>query len=845
MIATTLSRRVINQLLQGKHSTPFSVLGMHEVSPRNEKKTLVVRAMLPGAWQVFVIDVKKQQRYPMNCVDERGLFEIVFSRRRKPFAYQLEVHDRDDDTQCLYDAYAFPPLLAEDELRRFQDARHDRIYEHLGSHPLEVQGICGTRFAVWAPNAKRVSVIGAFNNWNGLRHPMRLRKKWGVWELFIPGIEAETRYQYEILSRDGRILVKSDPYAFSCEQAPDNSSIVVDMDCFEWDDREWLEKRAENAPLQSPLSVYEVHLGSWLKKAEDAGDGFLSYRELARELIPYVKSMGFSHIELLPVAEHPFYASWGYQVTGYYAPSSRYGSPQDFKFFINECHHQGIGVIADWVPAHFPKDDFSLSSFDGSYLYEHEDPMMAEHKDWGTLIFDYGRNEVKNFLLANALFWFQEYHIDGIRVDAVASMLYLDYSRPDGEWTPNKYGGRENLEAIDFLKEFNAVIHEQFPGAMSFAEESTSWLGVTYPAYLGGLGFGFKWNLGWMNDMLHYLSKDPLYRKFVHTMVPFALLYAFHEHFILELSHDEVVHGKGSLLGKMPGDEEQKFANLRLLYGFMFGHPGKKLLFMGSEFGQRKEWDHDSSLEWDLLQDSAHQGVQRFVRDLNHLYRAEPALYHNDIDEWSFQWIDYHDFENSVFSFMRKAWDGEEHLIVAVFNFTPVTREKYRIGVPCADYYRETLNSDAGRYGGSETRNRSRIPVESIPWQQQTHSILLTLPPLGAVFLKPVRAGDGEQLAIRESAEFERPAPSAAKSGLPEAKSAPTQIPPRPGVTGLTQYLSPASDLEANARDTQRPSSAGIKEQSAMLPKSRIARPQGSKAAITQHHDPDNRKSSG
>ena len=836
MASATLSRHVINKLLQGKHSAPFKVLGMHEVSPQKEKKALAIRAFLPEARQVFVFDVKKQQRYPMSCLDERGLFEAVFPRRRKFFVYQLEVHEQDGGSYCSDDPYAFPPLLSEVDLQCFQSGRHDSIYNFLGSHLRETQGVCGTLFAVWAPNAERVSVIGAFNNWNGRRHPMRLRKKWGVWELFLPGIKAGTRYQYEILSRDGKILTKSDPYAFSFEQPPDNNSIVVDLNHFQWEDQEWIKKRAAGNPLQQPMSVYEAHLGSWLKKSDEEDGGFLSYRELADTLIPYVKSMGFNYIELLPVAEHPFYGSWGYQVTGYYAPSSRYGSPEDFKHFISECHRQGLGVIVDWVPAHFPKDDFSLGNFDGGYLYEHEDPLMAQHKDWGTLIFDYGRNEVKNFLLANALFWLKEYHIDGIRVDAVASMLYLDYSRQEGEWTPNKYGGRENLDAIDFLKELNALIHAHFPGALSFAEESTSWLGVTYPSYLGGLGFSFKWNLGWMNDMLHYLSQDPLYRKFVHTMVPFALLYAFHEHFILELSHDEVVHGKGSLFGKMPGDDEQKFANLRLLYGFMYGHPGKKLLFMGSEFGQRKEWDHDSSLEWELLRDEAHHGLQRFVRDLNQLYLSEPALYYNDIDEWGFRWIDYHDFEHSVFSFMRKAWNGSEQLIIAVYNFTPVARKNYRVGVPWADYYCEALNSDAERYGGGDTRNSSKIPVEAIAWQQQTHSLTLTLPPLGVIFLKPIYGGEDKLVVSRESSKLESPAPSTATGELLEAESA---LLPRPAVTGLTQDLSPsgAGAIEA--------SKIGTEHRSSILPTNQIARPQGSKAAITQQREPRSHKSSG
>ena len=543
------------------------------------------------------------------------------------------------------------------------------------------------------------------------------------------------------MTQSGEKSTKSDPYGVYFEQAPNNTSIVTNVNHFEWDDRRWLNERAEHAPESSPISVYEVHVGSWLKKP-DGKDGFLSYRELAEELIPYVKKMGFTHLELLPIAEHPFYGSWGYQVTGYYAPSSRYGTPQDFKYFINECHRQGIGVIVDWVPAHFPKDEFSLGAFDGTYLYEHADPRMGEHKDWGTLIFDYGRDEVKNFLLANALFWFDHYHIDGIRVDAVASMLYLDYSRREGEWVPNKHGGRENLEAIAFLKELNALIHKRFPGTMSIAEESTSWLGVTYPTYLGGLEFTFKWNLGWMNDILHYLSHDPAHRKFVHTMVPFTLHYAFHEHFMLSLSHDEVVHGKGSLLAKMPGDDWQKFANLRLLYGFMFGHPGKKLLFMGAEFGQWKEWNHDRSLEWSLLQYQPHQGIQRFVCDLNHLYTSEPALYRDDTAAQCFEWIDYHDYGNSVFSFIRKTVGHEWRFVVFICNFTPVTHEGYRVGVPTDSSYRERINSDAQQYGGQNIGNVDGCSAEPIPWQQQPYSITLTIPPLSVLILQPVPKED-------------------------------------------------------------------------------------------------------
>lgn len=650
------------------------------------------------------------------------------------------------------------PLLSDEDLKRFHAGQHQRIYDHLGCHLRELKGISGALFAVWAPHARQVSVIGSFNGWDHRRHPMRLRKEWGVWELFIPHAKEGERYQYVIETASGQLITKTDPYGFACDlRLNKEMSIVTNIDRFTWEDQEWLTQRAENDPLQRPISTYEVHLGSWMRMPE-AEDRFLSYRELAEKLIPYVKEMGFTYIELLPVAEHPFYPSWGYQVTGYYAPTSRYGSPEDFMYFINECHKQDIGVIVDWVPAHFPKDEFSLGNFDGTELYEHADPWMAEHKDWGTFIFDYGKPEVKNFLIANTLFWFENYHIDGIRVDAVASMLYLDYSRQEGEWEPNEYGGRENLEAITFLKELNRIIHDRFSGVMTIAEESTSWLGVTYPAYLGGLDFTFKWNLGWMNDVLYFLSHDPLHRKFVHMMVPFALLYAFHEHFMLELSHDEVVHGKRSLLNKMPGDEWQKFANLRALYGFMFGHPGKKLLFMGDEFGQPDEWNHDKSLDWHLLQHEPHQGLQHYVRDLNHLYTSEPALYADELRERGFAWIDYHDFQNSVIAFMRKIPGEENCFLIVLCNFMPVLQENYRVGVPLQGHYEEVLNSDKAEYGGQDIGNPKGCLAEQTPWQHQPYSIALTLPPLSTIILKPAEKKDIQKSAIpAETTELATP----------------------------------------------------------------------------------------
>ena len=800
---TQLLRRKFQTLLKSTCSNPFELLGMRVVSDENGRESVLVRAMLPGAEEAFVYDATRRKRHPMTRLHDAGLFEAHFARRRAPFAYQLEWLDKQGQTRRARDAYAFPPALPDAALALFETGKQYEIYQYLGCHLMSVANTAGAVFAVWAPHAKGVSVVGDFNDWNGLQHPMRLLKKWGVWELFIPHVGAGDRYQFQITTPSGEIVIKSDPYGFSFEQPPSNASVVTPLDAFRWTDHEWLDQRKQFSALKSPVAAYEAHLGSWLNTMRDE-KRFLTYRELAHTLIPYVKSLGFTHIELLPVAEHPFYGSWGYQVTGYYAPTSRYGAPEDLMYFINECHQHGLGVLMDWVPAHFPRDAFSLGEFDGTNLYEHADPRLGEHKDWGTLIFDYGRREVRNFLLANALFWLKTYHIDGIRVDAVASMLYLDYSRKEGEWLPNKYGGRENLEAIDFLKELNAVIHSEFPGVMTIAEESTSWLGVTYPTYLGGLNFTLKWNLGWMNDMLHYLSHDPLHRKFVHTMVPFALLYAFHEHFMTVLSHDEVVHGKGSLLAKMPGDDALKFANLRLLYGFMYGHPGKKLLFMGSEFGQWREWDHDSSLEWRLLQYAPHQGLQRLVRDLNRLYLAEPAFYWDDRDERSFQWIDYHDFERSVFSFMRKAYNDRQHVVICVYNFTPVTRYDYRIGVPLPGYYQELLNTDAAEYGGGNLTNGEPRAAEPIRWQRQPYSISITLPPLSAVMLKPIGASsrrDSNDVLAKAAVAARAEAANAREINLaPQQQTAPLKIDAGAADMNVTTPLSPENLVNAHGK---------------------------------------------
>ena len=624
-----------------------------------------------------------------------------------------------------------PPILNDFDLYLHSEGNHHHIYDCLGAHPTEK----GVHFAVWAPNAQRVSVVGDFNAWNGCQHPMQNRDSTGVWELFIPALQPGTLYKYEIKTQNGDIFTKSDPYAFCIEHRPRTASVVYQPNDALWSDADWLQIRQTRDPYTDPIAIYEVHPGSWRRNPQ-GNNRPLTYRELAHELVEYVLEMGYTHIELLPIMEHPLDESWGYQITGYYAPTSRFGTPDDFKYLVNHCHTHGIGVILDWVPAHFPTDAHGLAQFDGSALYEHADPRQGTHPDWGTLIFNYGRNEVRNFLIANALYWIEKYHIDGLRVDAVASMLYLDYSRKEGEWIPNQYGGRENLDAITFMHQLNTLIHEKFPGVLMIAEESTSWPGVSRPVYLGGLGFGFKWNMGWMNDTLSYISKEPIHRKYHHDNLTFGLVYAFHENFILALSHDEVVHGKRALIDKMPGDRWQKFANLRAFYAFQYAHPGKKLLFMGGELGQWQEWNSQESVHWHLLEEPDHAGLKRFVRDLNTLYRGEPALYERDFEPEGFEWISLHDASNSVLSFLRRARSHNAPLIFAC-NFTPVPRENYRIGVPTPGTYRELINSDAERYGGSNMGNLGTVHTVPIASHGHPQSLQITLPPLAAVMFKP------------------------------------------------------------------------------------------------------------
>ena len=645
--------------------------------------------------------------------------------------YLLTRTDNSNNVTSTHDPYSFKPQLDDFDLHLFSEGKHLHIYRILGAHTKTIDGIEGVLFATWAPNAARVSVTGDFNSWDGRRHPMRSRGSSGVWELFIPGLKNETLYKFEIRNREsGSIHSKSDPYAQQLELRPRTASVTRNASTFNWQDSSWIESRQKKNWLHQPLSIYECHLGSWRR---DSNNKFLNYREIAHQLVDYVKETGFTHIELLPITEHPLDASWGYQTTGYFAPTSRFGNADDFRYFVNHCHEHDIGVLLDWVPAHFPKDAHGLANYDGSTLYEHEDPRRGEHRDWGTLIYNYGRNEVKNFLIASAVFWLEECHLDGLRVDAVASMLYLDYSREEHDWIPNLHGGNENIEAIEFLRELNVVTHANFPGTMIMAEESTAWPQVTRPTNIGGLGFSMKWNMGWMHDTLNYFANDPVYRHYHHDQLTFGLLYLFSENFILPFSHDEVVHGKSSMLYKMPGDEWQRFANLRLLYTYMFTYPGKKLLFMGCEFGQGDEWDHDTILDWYVLQYPHHAGIKKLVSDLNKLYSQQPALHKYDFDPTGFAWIDCHDIDQSVLSYLRKS---DDESIIVVLNFTPVIRDNYRIGVPALAGYEIIFNSDAEYYSGSNAGSPSFIQAEDTAWMNQPASLELSLPPLAGLVLK-------------------------------------------------------------------------------------------------------------
>ena len=715
--------QVIDRLVAGELRDPHSVLGRHP-----GKGGTVFRAWRPEAESVRVLSdgsvVGKLEK-----VHPSGVFEGVLD---EPVGdYQLEVSYPGGQTFTLRDPYAFLPTLGALDLHLLGEGRHERLWEKLGAHVRTIDDVSGVSFAVWAPNARSVRVISEFNSWDGRLHPMRTLGSSGIWELFVPDVGDGCLYKYEVVTAQGDLIVKTDPFAFATEGAPTNAAIVH-TPRHEFKDSKWMRKRAKADAQASPMSVYELHLGSWRRGGEGE---MLTYRELGPLLAEYCSEMSFTHVELMPVAEHPFTGSWGYQVSNYFAPTARYGNPDDFRSFVDTLHQADIGVIVDWVPAHFPKDEWALARFDGTALYEHVDPKKGEHPDWGTLVFNYGRNEVRNFLISNALYWIEEFHVDGLRVDAVASMLYLDYSREEGEWVPNEFGGRENLEAIEFFKQLNTVIHGDHAGVLMVAEESTAYPGVSRPVHLGGLGFGFKWNMGWMHDSLAYFSKEPIYRRFHHHQLTFSLMYAWSENFMLPLSHDEVVHGKGSLLGKMPGDQWQRFANLRCMLSYMWAHPGKKLMFMGGEFGQEREWNHDQSLDWHLLDDPMHEGLRQLMSDLNRVYKKNPALWELDHEPEGFRWIDANDADNNVISFYRTDRAQKKHL-VCISNLSPVPRYGFRVGLPKAGTYTEVVNTDAANYGGGNVGNMGKVKAEKIPWHGLDHSAMVTLPPLGTIWLE-------------------------------------------------------------------------------------------------------------
>ncbi len=724
-----MTEQELEAIAGGYHGDAFAILGPHAAGT-DVKGPWEVRAFNPQASEAEVL--LDGTTVAMQRVHANGVFVARVPSR--PESYRFRFTGYQGNTWESEDAYRFPPVISDFDLHLHSEGTNFEEYNMLGSHLATVEGFKGTRFAVWAPNAIVVSVIGEFNNWDTRQNPMRARTG-GVWEIFLPGVQAGTPYKYAIQSRfRGYSQQKADPFGFAMELPPKSATVVADLSVHEWNDQEWMDRRAQTSLLDSPMSVYEVHLGSWMR---DENNQPLSYRGLADKLVAYVKEMSYTHIELMPIAEHPYSPSWGYQVTGYFAPTSRFGPPEDFMYFVDRCHQAGIGVIMDWVPAHFPKDAHGLAFFDGTALYEHQDPRLGEHRDWGTLIFNFGRNEVRAFLISNAMFWLKKYHIDGLRVDAVASMLYLDYSRKAGEWIPNDYGGNENLEAISFLRKTNELVH-QVPGAVTIAEESTAFTGVSRPVYLNGLGFTMKWNMGWMHDMLHYFEHDPIYRRYHQNEITFSMVYAFTENFVLPISHDEVVYGKRALLDKMPGDEWQRFANVRAFLSYMYGHPGKKLLFMGSEFGQTAEWNSESQLEWWLLQFPVHEKLRAFCSAINRLYRSEPALYQIDFQPKGFEWIDFHDADNSIVVFVRRAQRPEDHVVVAC-NFTPTPHPKYRIGFPEAGVYNEIFNSDSELFGGSNMGNGGAIYAEEKSSHGRAASCEIVLPPLGVVVFKPAR----------------------------------------------------------------------------------------------------------
>ena len=731
MQVASVSSEEIERIINFEEHNPAAILGPHVTDVAGN--TISIRAYLPRASKAWVHLQDLNRNTEMTRIHGAGFFEAQLANQKLSAPYQIVFADNSGYVEEREDPYFYPTVLSDYDLHLIGEGTHIRSYEILGAHLVDRGNVEGVQFAVWAPNARSVCIVGNFNHWNVGAHPMTVRGSYGIWELFIPRIGESDVYKFGIKSNvTGKTVLKTDPYAFQTELRPHTGAVVSRSDSYTWRDDEWIARRATESQLDKPISIYEVHLGSWMRRGADGE--FLAYREFADQLIPYVKEMGFTHIELLPIMEHPLDDSWGYQVVNYYAPTSRYGKPQDLMYLIDKCHQNGIGVLLDWAPAHFPKDDYGLADFDGTPLYNHADPRIGEHPEWGTLIFNFSRNEVRTFLISNALFWFDKYHADGFRIDAVASMLYLDYARKDGEWIPNKYGGKENLEAIAFLQSLNDTLHSQNPNALVIAEESTSWTGVSRPTNQGGLGFDLKWNMGWMHDTLSYFSKDPIHRKYHHNGLTFSMIYAFNENFVLVLSHDEVVYGKKSMLSKMPGDEWQKFANLRLCYGYMFAHPGKKLIFMGGEFGQWDEWNFRKSLDWHLLEKSMHSKLQLYVRTLNQFYRENEALHQIDFSYQGFEWINFTDWEQSVLSFLRKGKNTKELLLV-VCNFTPIPRINYRVGVPRKGIWKEVLNSDAKEYGGSGLGNLGVVEAEPISFHGREYSASLTLPPLGIVFL--------------------------------------------------------------------------------------------------------------
>jgi 1,4-alpha-glucan branching enzyme len=716
-------------ILAAKHADPFGVLGMHV-----DATGVVVRAFIPGAERVRVTDRTGHSVGELARVDDAGLFAAYLPRRRRAFAYRLRITWPGGFVEERDDPYRFGPVLGEIDSYLIAEGTHLRLEDRLGARPLTIDGVGGIAFAVWAPNATNVSVVGEFNDWDGRRHPMRFRVESGVWEIFLPGVALGARYKFEIHGENGDLLpLKADPFAFAMERAPNNASIVAVPGWDGWTDGAWLRDRAAANRRDAPISIYEVHLGSWRRGPDNR---YLTYDELADQLIPYATELGFTHLELLPIAEYPFDGSWGYQTVGLYAPTCRFGDPQAFARFVDRAHRAGLGIILDWVPGHFPTDAHGLIEFDGTHLYEHEDPRLRLQPDWQTLIYNFGRREVRDFLVNNALFWLRRYHLDGLRVDAVASMLYLDFSRKGNDWLPNEFGHNENIAAVGFLRRTNEVTYGEVPGIATFAEESSAWPKVSAPTSEDGLGFGYKWNMGWMHDTLAYMALDPIARKHEHRRITFGLWYAWDENFVLPLSHDEVVHLKRSLLGKMPGDAWQRYANLRAYYGFMWTHPGKKLLFMGGEFGQEHEWAYDRGLDWELLDEPRHAGLRSLVRDLNRMYRSNKALYELDCDRAGFEWIDADNADESVFSYIRKARHPDDHVVV-VTNFTPVVRSGFRVGVPAAGAYREILNTDDAAYGGGGVVNEGRFVSEPVAATGRAHSLLLTLPPLATIVLRP------------------------------------------------------------------------------------------------------------